>query len=682
MYHINVRFYLTKQEFNLYTKFNTMKKSLLLCFMLICSLSFFTSCKDDKDDNKIPDQDYAADLAGTYAGKLDIKLITPEGEAPVPAPESSDVNVYVTGKNLIKLELKDLAILGLTLNISVPEVPVTGDGSVITLVSTDTDIDDIKDLGHLDITLSGTVNADNSIQLTIDVTATDKGQHIMVKFKGSKTGEDYAAAITGNYVGTINFKQLNDETPEIAPYKQSVSIVRTARNTVSLKVATGTMNQAFDLANLTVAKDGEAYVVSLSSKTDTVLNEAKTVLEKATINNKVLDFAIRTFVPNYSSSGKIDKSYRITSAATYTEKLKEAYLTGMTWKANELVIGDCKIENKAGEISSEDKAGSKYYGMIKNSGDLTFYVMPGTTYAQLNQLETPTFSTTDNAGYTLKSLGEDYSSFVDGLIFNNFGMAPQAFVVAEDGLSYTLYNILYEAAATLSASKSFNFDSWKDFEDYKIPGTEWAVSNEGLRVAKNMAGYKGDYPVNPGAQADAAAGKSCAKLVTLLTNEGSAGFLPKITAGSLFFGTFKTNSNDYLKSTQFGIICTGKVTAVTGKFKYTPGTEYWNSYEKDNSGKKDECAISAVLYEVDSYAESLDGNNIYTSDKIVAVAQHTAGETPGYTDFTLNLKYKKAFDPSKKYKFALIFSSSKDGDKYYGAVNSTLYVDEVNVTVE
>lgn len=663
-----------------------MKKKLLFSFLLICSLSIFISCKDNDKDEPLPDIDNASIIAGTYEGKLDIKLVSTDGEIPIPGPESSDVNIYATGKNVVRLELKDLSILGLTLNIKVPEVPLNTTNSVITLEPTETDIDDIKDLGHLDVSLSGIVNADNSIQITINVAATDLGQNIKVVFNGRKAGEDYAAAIAGNYVGTINFNKLNENTPEIASYKQSVSIIRTARNVVTLQIVTGTMQQAFDLQKLAVNKEGEDYTLTLSSQTDTVINGAKTVLEKATLKNKVLDFTIRTFVHTNSSAGEIDKAYRITTTASFTEKIKEAYLTGINWKTNNFILGDCKIENTPGKIDTDAKPGSTYYGMIKNSGDLTFYVMPGTSAQQINQLETPVFTTTDQASYTVKSLDPTSFSFMEGLIFNDlgYGYQPIAFVVAEDGLSYTQYNINFEAVASLSASKTFNLDTWTNYadRDYKIPGNEWAVSNEGLYVAKKMAGYRGEYPVNPSSEAEAATGKSCAKLVTLLTNEGSTGFLPKITAGSLYFGTFKTNSNDFLASTQFGIICTKKINSVTGKFKYIPGTEYWNSYEKDHSGKKDECAISAVLYEVDAYTETLDGNNIYTSDKIIAFAKFTAGETTSYTDFTLNLNYNKTFDASRKYKFALIFSSSKDGDKYAGAVNSTLYIDDIVVTTE
>ena len=44
-----------------------MKKSLLYLFMLVCSMSMFTSCSDDDDDVKYP---VDSELAGAYKGKM------------------------------------------------------------------------------------------------------------------------------------------------------------------------------------------------------------------------------------------------------------------------------------------------------------------------------------------------------------------------------------------------------------------------------------------------------------------------------------------------------------------------------------------------------------------------------------------------------------------------------------
>lgn len=79
--------------------------------------------------------------------------------------------------------------------------------------------------------------------------------------------------------------------------------------------------------------------------------------------------------------------------------------------------------------------------------------------------------------------------------------------------------------------------------------------------------------------------------------------------------------------------------------------------------KSDECALSAVLYEVSSYDtpsdpqdlsdERLNGTNIYTSERVVASAVLESGKTEGYIPFELKLNYVKDFDSSKLYRLPL-----------------------------
>ena len=119
---------------------------------------------------------------------------------------------------------------------------------------------------------------------------------------------------------------------------------------------------------------------------------------------------------------------------------------------------------------------------------------------------------------------------------------------------------------------------------------------------------------------------------------------------------------------------------VTGYYKYTPGKEFYNSDGELVEGKVDECSMSAVLYEITDDKETLDGSNIYSSDKIVAKAMFKSSKTvTEYTQFELNLEYFKDYDPTKKYKFTVILSASADGAAYNAAVGSKLIVDDVIV---
>ena len=195
--------------------------------------------------------------------------------------------------------------------------------------------------------------------------------------------------------------------------------------------------------------------------------------------------------------------------------------------------------------------------------------------------------------------------------------------------------------------------------------------------------YTGDFPVRP--TDESVSGK--AVIMESVDTQGGNIFgqkIPKVTAGTIFLGEFDAMAAmaNPMATTSFGVLFDRKPLEVNGYFKYTAGTEFYNADGELQADVKDECSLAAVLYEVENEEETLDGSNIYTSDKIVAIAQQFAGNTPDYTAFDLQLEYKKEYDPTKKYRFAIIFSSSKDGAAFSGAEGSTLWIDEVEVINE
>ena len=99
--------------------------------------------------------------------------------------------------------------------------------------------------------------------------------------------------------------------------------------------------------------------------------------------------------------------------------------------------------------------------------------------------------------------------------------------------------------------------------------------------------------------------------------------------------------------------------------------------------KTDECSLTAYLYEVDSYDDHLDGTNINNSDKVILKAAFNGGIQDSFTEKTINFEStgKGSFDPAnKKYKIAIVCSSSKEGDAYKGAPESTLWVKSLEIT--
>ena len=82
--------------------------------------------------------------------------------------------------------------------------------------------------------------------------------------------------------------------------------------------------------------------------------------------------------------------------------------------------------------------------------------------------------------------------------------------------------------------------------------------------------------------------------------------------------------------------------------------------------------------------EYLYGDNVLTSPNLVAVALvDQPEETDVYKKFDVEFEYRKPYDPQKskefKYKLAVVFTSSRDGGRFRGAVGSTLWIDDVEV---
>lgn len=497
------------------------------------------------------------------------------------------------------------------------------------------------------------------------------------------------SAIEGVYVGVFTYQKIT-ATKDYVPYDQSFTITLKDENTAIMDMSNiSGLNKTFP--DLAITREGDVF--TLKETTELVINSMKMEIEKLVITiaePTLVSMVIKTSFKNGKDEPYVDQ-YRISTDAKAVEKACQPFVSSMKWTANpsEIIIGDPKIENEREVINLKDE---KYYGMIKYTGTVTYYTMPNPTTEQLAALACEII-TTDDATHTVKSLKPDYSGWNDFIDFNSSTIICT--VISKDNLAYTEYTIVRANGVALSGDKTYKFDvlDWNKIDNgsanlnYNEP-KDWATSNGGIFSIKTMMSsyYSPEKPyvVIQGPKAEAFEAKGmCVKMQTVMTNEaGTGNMIPKVTAGSTFFGTFATVLNDVLASTNFGVICKSKVISVKGKYKYTPGTEFWNNKELDKTGKQDKGSAVAVLYEVASYSETLNGHDLHTSPKIVASAKFTCEPKTEYTDFALTMDYKKSYDASKKYKLAVVFSSSIDGDKYFGAVGSTLWIDQVVLDME
>lgn len=255
-------------------------------------------------------------------------------------------------------------------------------------------------------------------------------------------------------------------------------------------------------------------------------------------------------------------------------------------------------------------------------------------------------------------------------------------VTSEDGIATTTYTV-----SVAGKVLKYSFDEWVEAGTGKgvyltpNPVDKLASSNGGATLLV-ILGYKGGFPVLQ--TDDAKEGAAAAKLVTLYTEGAGFNMAPVITSGSLFTGIFDLNPSDQLSSTKFGIPFDSKPLRFKGYYKYTAGEgPFYNGKATETLDQKDKCSIAAILFEIENDNDVLTGHDINSSEKIVAEARLADGSDKAeYTSFDLEFEWKKDYDASKKYKLAIVCSSSAEGDAFKGAAGSTLIIDEFEVISE
>ena len=278
----------------------------------------------------------------------------------------------------------------------------------------------------------------------------------------------------------------------------------------------------------------------------------------------------------------------------------------------------------------------------------------------------------------------------------DFSKGPVEYTVtSEDGQWHRTYTV--EFRETMLPTNRYDFEQFelsangKYYVWYYQPdggGKEyiWASGNDGFMIASPNAAAV-DYPTVP--DADGVDGY-CIKLTTRSTGSWGRMFKKPIAAGNFFLGAFDTQYalTNTLKTTQMGIAYTKQPVKVTGYYKYSPGETFTDKDFNEVKDRTDEPSIYSVLY-VNHDAQGneimLHGDDVLSSPYIVSKAQvASVPPTCEWTPFEMTFEGTTPIDADllakRGYNLALVFSSSKTGDTFEGAVGSTLYIDKVEIT--
>ena len=470
-----------------------------------------------------------------------------------------------------------------------------------------------------------------------------------------------AADVTGNYKGNLDVMVDAANLPTVE--NQLVSVTKAGESTVSLSISDfsfmGISIGDINLNECQLSGSGDKYTFTGTTKVNAAILTADVDAEgtfegdKLTIN---MDIA--------ASLGSVKQTVKVVYTGTK--------LTGS--ESSEAKILSFVFDQ---EVSAANAVVLEQPVVDETAKTIKFAVSADATSDDLSKLM-PTIEVSEKATVTPASGAvQDFSN----------GKTVTYTVTAENGTKVTY------TASVYGNVTSYDFENWsydtslypEENQIYMANG--WASCNNAVALIKYTGAlggitYTGEYPIRP--SDDAFTGEKAVLLESVDTQGGNifGQKAPKVTAASIFLGSFNAMAaiSDPMATTSFGIMYDKQPLKVTGYYKYTPGTEFYNANGELQEGVTDKCAMSAVLYEVSSEDETLNGSNIYTSDKIVAKAVFTSDKSVDtYTPFELNLEYAKAYDSSKKYKFAIIFSASADGASYNAAVGSKLLIDNVSV---
>ncbi len=231
----------------------------------------------------------------------------------------------------------------------------------------------------------------------------------------------------------------------------------------------------------------------------------------------------------------------------------------------------------------------------------------------------------------------------------------------------------------------FSFDTWKQVPEkpYYLPViNEKEDPSHSYWVSASNNGYTNftsDLSLYPVLELKEGYKKSGVQLISRKPIGTLALFSPKIISGALYSGKVEGGSMN-TNPVRFGHKWSYEPSKLKVFVKYKSGDEPIGGLNG-----KDQGSISAVFYDVTDNSAYLDKNTIDNDSRIVLKAYTTVSEQAEWRELVLDFKvmneakYEDLNFKNRKYRLAIIFSSSAKGDDFIGAIGSTLSIDELTI---
>lgn len=493
-----------------------------------------------------------------------------------------------------------------------------------------------------------------------------------------------ATDLAGKYKGVLNVSIFQDDTeiPGGTVDPQFISVENSGDNVVNLSITDfsfmGIEIDDINLDNCMLTANGDAYDFTGTTTVDAAMLTADVNAVGSFSNGTLkLDLDIDALV-----GGSLTQKVKVTYSGTRVNgnESNEAKIVSFVFdvkdnEANAIVVSDPVINH-------EEKTVSFIYAKDATSEQLATLV--------------PTIQVSDGATVDPASgVAQDFSQEVTYT------------VTAADGTTTAVYTVK-ASKQVITESTKYDFITWiteshkpvlGQAKEYLIP-EGWKTSNPGIVEMGMFASIAGNpsWSVQKGDEV----GEGVVMIQTQNT-KGMAGLIPTITAGSLFLGNWKTDASNPLVSTKFGVQynnAQGKPVQVKVRYKYESGKDYYTcpdgskdkgTVDASRGEYADKFSVKASLYTTDGYDEEkfsdyLTGEageaNFYTSSRVVSKGELVEGSTDGaWKEATITLN-EFEMNPDQKYRFTIVCSSSYEGDKFYGAPGSKLWIDSIEIVYQ